>query len=100
MSRFSSLVERPFTPDWRGLLDNIGRKGTPRRVYNIELFHDPEIIDAVVERFDLMAGHDPSSLDYQWHKLIAFQRFCGYDYARVQLDNFLTMIDESRRHAA
>ena len=90
MSEFPGLCEKPFQPDWQGLLDNIRRTGTPRRVYNIELFHDAEIIDAVVDRFDLTAGRDRNSPDFSRHKLIAFQRFCGYDYVRVPLDLTLT----------
>ncbi|MHC4400708.1 MAG: uroporphyrinogen decarboxylase family protein [Planctomycetota bacterium] len=83
-------LQRPYQPDWQGLLDNIGRKGTPARVYNIELFHDPEIVDAVVERFGLASGLDPNSPDCHRKRLIALQRFCGLDYVRVQLDLTLT----------
>ena len=80
----------PFQPDGQGLLDNLRHQGTPRRVYNIELFHDAEIIDAVVERFDLARDVDPNSPDYELRKTIAFNRFCGLDYVRVQLDLKLT----------
>jgi len=51
-------LERPFQPDWPGFVENIRREGTPQRVYNIELFHDPEGIDAIVERFRLVEGID------------------------------------------
>ena len=73
MPEFTGLCEKPFQPDWQGLVDNIRRQGTPQRVFNIELFHDAEVIDAVVERFDQMAGQDRNSPDYDRHKLIAFQ---------------------------
>jgi hypothetical protein len=72
-------LNEPFQPDGQGLLDNLQRRGTPRRVHNIELFHDPEIIDAVVERFDLARGLDPDSPDHRLRKTIAFNRFCGRD---------------------
>ena len=39
----------PSQPDWEGLVDNIARKGTPDRVYHIELFHDREVQDAIIE---------------------------------------------------
>jgi uroporphyrinogen decarboxylase len=83
-------LTRPFQPDGQALLDNLGRKGTPGRVHNIELFHDPEIIDAVVDRFDLARGLARNSPDYRLWKTIAFNRFVGLDYVRVQLDLALT----------
>ena len=89
MTSFAGLA-RPFQPDWQGLLDNIRRQGTPSRVYNIELYHDPEVIDAVVERFRLTAGLDPGSPDYDQRRMIAFNRFCGMDHVRVKLDPRLT----------
>lgn len=89
MTSFAGLATT-FSPDWQGLLDNIRRRGTPSRVYNIELFHDPEVIDAVVERFGLAADLDPGSPDYEGRKTIAFNRFCGLDYVRVKLDPRLT----------
>ena len=52
-------LKEPFQPDWQGLVDNLRRKGTPQRVYNIELFYDPEVIDAVVKRFDLVRKLNP-----------------------------------------
>jgi len=75
----------PHQPDWQGLIDNILRKGTPSRVYHIELYQDAEIRDAIAERFDLMDGVSASDPDYERRKLIAVQRFCGFDYVRVGL---------------
>ncbi len=67
-------------PNWRGLLDCIGRKGTPDRVYHMELFHDPEIRDAIAERFDLPSGVGRDDPNYERKKVIAVNRFCGWDY--------------------
>jgi uroporphyrinogen decarboxylase len=67
-------------PDWRGLVDNILRKGTPRRVFHMELFHDGEIRDAIAERFDLMKGVRNGDPNYDRKKMIAVNRFCGWDY--------------------
>ena len=72
-------------PDWRGLLDNIARKGTPERVFHIELFHDLEIARAIMDRFGLAAGLDENSPDYGRWRHITFQRFCGFDFVRVGL---------------
>jgi len=87
---FHGLTEKPHQPDWRGLIDNIRRNGAPERPYNIELFHDAEVIEAIVERFGLVGDLDRNSPDYERRKTIAFNRFCGLDYVRVQLDLTLT----------
>ena len=66
--------------NWKGLVANILRKGTPDRVYHMELFHDGEIRDAIAERFGLLTGVDPKAPGYGGKKLIAVNRFCGWDY--------------------
>ena len=53
MSEYKGL-DRPFQPNWQGLVDNIRRRGTPERVYHIELFQDGEIQDAIAQRFNLL----------------------------------------------
>lgn len=82
--RFAALQET-FRPDWPGLVDNIMRRGTPERVYFIELFQDGEIRSAIAERFGLMADMQPSHPDYERWKMIRVQRFCGYDFVRMGL---------------
>jgi uroporphyrinogen decarboxylase len=89
MKSFEGL-KKPFQPDWQGLLKNIMRKGTPDRVYNIELTHDDEIIDAIVDRFDLIEGVKNSDPNLKQKKMIASNRLCGQDYVRVMLDCTLT----------
>jgi len=84
MPRFAGL-EKTSRPDWQGLVDNILRKGTPRRVHHIELFHDAEIRDAITDRFDLMAGVRADDPDYERKRLIAVNRFCGFDHVSVGL---------------
>jgi len=79
MTRFRGL-QKAFKPNPAGLIDNIRRKGTPDRVYYIELFQDAEIANAVAEQFDLTARLDRSDPDYERKKYIAVQRFCGFDY--------------------
>ncbi|NQU76309.1 MAG: hypothetical protein HQ546_08370 [Planctomycetes bacterium] len=84
MSEFRGL-EKSYQPDWQGLRDNILRKGTPDRVYNIELFQDLEIREAIAERFALTAGLDGNDPDFERKRYIAVQRFCGFDYVRMGL---------------
>ena len=84
MTRYEGL-ERPIELNWQGLVDNILRKGTPDRVYHMELFQDVEIADAIAERFDLTKGLDPADPHFADRKYIAIQRFCGFDYVRVPL---------------
>ena len=45
-----------ITPDWRGLLRCIRREGMPSRVHHIEVLMDPEVSEAICERFDLSNG--------------------------------------------
>ncbi len=84
MPQFKGL-EQKFKPDWPGLVDNILRRGTPNRVFFAEIFQDPEIRDAIAERFDLTRGQSKSDPDYERKKLVAVQRFCGYDFVRIGL---------------
>ncbi len=84
MPKFKGL-EKKFQPDWPGLVDNLLRRGTPNRVYFMELFQDPEIKNAIAQRFDLTRGLNPSDPDFERKKYIAVQRFCGYDYVQVPL---------------
>ena len=79
MARFLGL-RTPQKPNWPGLVDNILRKGTPDRVYHIELFQDTEIKNAIAERFGLTASLHEGDPDYERKKYIAVQRFCGFDY--------------------
>ncbi len=84
MSRYKGL-DRPFKPDWKAWIDTIRRKGTPRRVHQIEFWHDIEIVDAIVGRFDLARGIDASDPDFSRKRLIALQRFLGFDFVNVAL---------------
>jgi uroporphyrinogen decarboxylase len=62
------------------------RKGTPKRVHNIELFLDVEVQEAVCKRFDLLEGLDRDDPFYADRKHIALQSFLGYDYCRVGVE--------------
>ena len=84
MTEYEGL-QRPHQPDPDALIANLLRKGTPNRVYHMELFHDGEIRNAIVERFGLMAGVRRDDPDYEAKKLIATNRFCGFDHVSVHL---------------
>ncbi len=79
-------IESPHIPNWEGFVANILRKGTPDRAYFIELFHDTEIRDAIVDRFDLLAGLDEGDPWFDPKSRIRLQRFCGLDYIVAGLD--------------
>jgi uroporphyrinogen decarboxylase len=85
MQKFSALESRTHKPDWEGLVDNILRKGTPDRVYHMELFQDQEIQDAIAKQFNLTAGLSPDDPHFDKMKYIAVQRFCGFEYVRVRM---------------
>ena len=94
MEKFRSL-QKPHEPNWSGLVDNILGKGTPERVYHIELFQDDEIRDAIADRFELTADIRKDDPDYERKKYIAVQRFCGFDYVRVGLPVDMPLCSQS-----
>ena len=70
-------------PDYEGLIDCLYRKGTPKRVYHLELFHDKEIADALAARFGVagdIAADDPFRRIKQE---IALYRYLGFDAITV-----------------
>jgi uroporphyrinogen decarboxylase len=79
---FSSSI----SPDWQALIRCIRREGTPARVHFIELYLDPEVKDAVCERFGLADGLDPADPFFDLKREVAIQRFLGYDYVRCSLE--------------
>ena len=88
--RKGAEVSTPFsvsvTPDWEGLLGTIRREGTPARVHHIELFLDPEVQEAICQRYGIGADLDPSDPAYAWKKYVAAYRFLGYDFVRLGVE--------------
>jgi uroporphyrinogen decarboxylase len=82
--RYAGLA-RPFQPDADALVDNILRKGTPRRVHHIELFHDREIQEAIARRFDLLRGAPDDDEHYSLRLRLAVNLFCGFDKVSAHL---------------
>ncbi len=83
----SNIFSESVRPDWEGLRDCILRRGTPERVHHIELFLDEEVKDLICTRFDLLEGVDPEDPHYSYKREIRIQRFLGYDYVRVGVEN-------------
>jgi len=54
-----------ITPDVEELLDIIWRKKIPKRVHYIELFHDPEVIELIAERYSLAEKLSKSDPQYK-----------------------------------
>jgi len=84
MSELRGLMEIPFQPDWQGLIRNLRREGTPRRVYNLELGVDSQVREEVARRFGLDKGLSADDPYYDLKLEIAVNRFCGYDYVRAK----------------
>ncbi len=80
--QFSRAIE----PDWRGLRRCILREGTPERVHHIELFLDPEVQQAVCERFNLLDGLSPADDSFDLERQVRIQSFLGYDYVRAGVE--------------
>jgi uroporphyrinogen decarboxylase len=78
-----SPFQSEVTPDWEELLSCIQRKGTPRRVYPIELDLDREVREEIIQRYDLEEGLDHSDPAFRMKRVINLQRFLGYDYVYV-----------------
>ena len=90
-----------FEPDPQGLIDTILRRGTPGRVFHMELFQDGEIRDEIALRFGLADALDPADPHFEKRKYIAVQRFCGFDYVRVGLDDLaLPLLNETTADTA
>ncbi len=81
----------PFSVDtpsnWEGLVRCIERQGTPDRTYFIELFLDPEVQTSICQKFSLLDGLDPNDPFLKQKREVILQRFLGYDYVRVGLEN-------------
>ena len=73
-------------PDWKGLVDCIMRRGTPRRVHHIELFLDVEVNAAIARRYGLWDDLDEQDPYYNLKCYVAIQRFLGYDYVRCGVE--------------
>ena len=84
----ADFLKDTIDPNWQGLVDCIMRRKTPDRVYNIELFLDKEIQDAVCRRFDLLSGLDDRDPAFELRRQIRIQRFLGYDFVRCGLDDW------------
>ena len=83
--KLKALESRTFKPNWEGLVNNLRRTGTPERVYFGELFQDPQVAEAIADRFDLTARLDSKDPCFEIKKYIEVQRFCGFDYVRAEL---------------
>jgi uroporphyrinogen decarboxylase len=84
----SSPFSIAITPNWEGLLNSIQRRGTPDRVYFIELLWDEEVQRAICQRFGLLDGLDPDDTFFEQKRLVRLQRFLGYDFVRCSLDGW------------
>jgi len=75
--------------DYAGLLRCIRRQALVGRIHFIELFIDPEIQQAVCDRFGLAEGLHRSDPCYELRKQVSLQRFLGYDYVRCSVDDLV-----------
>jgi len=71
------------TPDIGELLDVLWRRKRPKRVHYIELFHDPEVIWHMAERFMLTDNLDKNDPYYALRLNIVVHQFLGFDVFHV-----------------
>ena len=84
----ADLLSIPVEPNWQGLADCIMRRGTPDRVYCMELFLDGEVQDEIVRRYNPLDGLDPEGEFFRLERQARLQAFLGYDYVRCGLDDW------------
>ena len=89
------VLEHPVKPDHEAFLACLRREGTPQRVHLAELFLDPEMKQAVVERFGLDKGLDRNDPQFARRLEIRIQRHLGYDYVTTAIDNFQWALTEA-----
>lgn len=65
------------------------RRGRPRRVHFIELFLDPEVSDAICDRYGVLDDLDPSDPFYTEKREIIVQSFLGYDSVRASMSGMI-----------
>lgn len=84
-------MNSPFSvavaPDWEGLRDCILRRGTPARVFFMELFLDGEIKQEICQHYGVLEGLNPDDPHFALQQEIAIQRFLGYDFVRAGVGN-------------
>lgn len=76
----------PVSPDAEAFLRCLKRQGTPQRVHVFELMIDPEVQNALCDRFRLLDGLDSADPYYTEKRTIRLQRFLGYDYVRQGIE--------------
>jgi len=84
MTRYPYL-EKKHQPDWKALIANLKREGTPRRVHHMELFHDGEVQRALIDRYDLGKGLDAGDPNRGRWEYIRLRRFLGFDYVSASM---------------
>ena len=72
-----------ITPDIEELLDVLWRRKRPKRVHYIELFHDPEIIHRIADRFMLDDNLNKNDPYYSIRLNIAVHQFLGFEIFHV-----------------
>ena len=82
------LLSHSIEPNWKGLVDCIMKRGTPDRVYYIELLLDEEIKTEISRRFGIDNRLNSNDPYYHLQREMHLQRLLGYDYVRCGLDNF------------
>ena len=83
------LLETPVSLDWEGFITNIRMEGDSKRVFNVEVRIDDEILDELTDRFDLDEGINRADPRYRLRRDIAVYRFLGLEMLRCVVPDFL-----------
>ena len=73
------MLDIPVELDLEGLLANLRREGTPKRVYFMELLFDLEVEEAIAQRFGLAREVRPDDPLAEDKRRVEVYRFLGYE---------------------
>ena len=77
------MFSTTILPDVDELLTVLRRTAAPKRLHFIELFLDPEVIEAIDERFELTNDLNNADPSYPLQRDIRVHAYLGYDAFRV-----------------
>lgn len=75
------------TPDVNELLDILWRRKMPERVHHIELFHDPEVVQHISDRYELNKDLKKGDPAYLMKLRIAVHEFLGSDVFHLPISD-------------
>lgn len=83
-------------PDWPGLLANLRRQGTPKRVFYFEHGIAESTLEALAHRFHLWNDINDSDSDADLRRRLAVHQYLGQELFRIFPPSILSKMPFSR----